>query len=123
MTRKRVLLMPNGCNGWLRAVLDSPAKIELLAFFYQNPYAMDDVAGLSIWLGLDVEKVSIAAEELCQARVLTKIGDGKNAVFTLSHEEDIKKAAENFITTYYLPLDRRHQILNDLLQGRTLSHD
>lgn len=115
--------MPRGHNGWLSAVLDSPAKLELLAFFYHNQYAMDDAAGLSIWLGLDLEGVSVAAEELSQAHVLNKIGDGKDAIFTLNHDDDVKKAVENFITTYYLPLDRRCQILNDLLQGRTLSHD
>ncbi len=115
--------MPKGCNGWLSAVLDSPAKVELLAFFYHNQYAMDDATGLSIWLGLDVERVSVAAEELSQAHVLNKIGDGKDAVFTFNHNDEVKKAVEDFITTYYLPLDQRYQVLNDLLQGRTLSHD
>lgn len=84
---------------------------------------MDDATGLSIWLGLDLEGVSVAAEELSQAHVLTKIGDGKDAIFTFNPDDDVKKAVENFITTYYLPLDRRYQTLNDLLQGRTLSHD
>jgi hypothetical protein len=123
MTRKRVLLMPKGHNGWLSAVLDSPAKIELLAFFYHNPYAMDDATGLSIWLGLDLEGVSVAAEELSRAHVLTKIGEGKDAVFAFNRDEDVQKAVENFINAYYLPLDQRYQILNDLLQGRTISRD
>ncbi|MCS6858840.1 MAG: hypothetical protein NZT92_00805 [Abditibacteriales bacterium] len=115
--------MPTSHNGWLRAVLDSPAKVELLAFFYLNQYTVDDAAGLSRWLGLDLEKVSIAAEELSQAHILTKIGEGKDAVFTLNRDEKIQEAVENFIKTYYLPLDQRHQILSDLLQGRTIPRD
>lgn len=123
MIRKRVLLMPQCHNGWLRAALDSPAKVELLAFFYHNQYTMDDAAGLSRWLGLDLEGVSVAAEELSQAHVLTKIGEGKDAIFALNRDADVQKAVEHFINTYYLPLDRRYQILSDLLQGRTISRD
>ncbi len=116
--------MPKCHNGWLSAALDSPAKLELLAFFYHNPYTVDSAIGLSVWLGLDLERVARAVEELAQAHLLIKLGDGEDAVFAFNNEdENVKQAVDRFIHTQYLPLGQRFQTLNDLLQGGNHSHD
>jgi hypothetical protein len=123
-TRRRVLLMPNVQNDWLSGAVDLPAKAELLAFFCQNQYAMDDAQGLAGWLGLDAERVLQAAEVLTLAHVLTKYGEGEDAIFAFNHsDETVKKAVEDFICTKYLPLEQRFHTLNELLQGRTPLHD
>jgi hypothetical protein len=115
--------MPEYVNGWLGSVLDSPAKIKLLTFFYHNQHAMDDAHGLSIWVGLDSEGVSLAAEELVQAHVLNKFGDGSHAIFSFNtDDENVKRAVEDYVNAHALPLESHFPTLNDFLQGRNSTH-
>jgi len=63
-------------RSFLREVLDTPLKQELLAFFVTNR-AMDTAHGLSVWLGRPADEIRAAADSLVQAGLLRKEGEAK----------------------------------------------
>ncbi|MQK95205.1 hypothetical protein, partial [Escherichia coli] len=60
-------------RSFLREVLDTPLKQELLSFLATNQ-AMDTAQGLSVWLGRPKEEIQAAAEALVQAGLLSRQG-------------------------------------------------
>lgn len=99
---------------FIREVLDTPVKQELVAFFAANR-AMDTVDGLSVWLGLPKEEVQAAVESLVQAGVLTKKGEGEEAIYAYQPKEEIAELVDAFLHLYQTA---RSQLQQELFQAR-----
>jgi len=101
-------------RSFLREVLDTPVKQELLAFLATNQ-AMDTAQGLSVWLGRPKEEIQKAAEELVQAGVLTRQGKGDDAVYSYSPREEIAGLVDAFLQLYQTA---RSQLMQELAKAR-----
>lgn len=99
----------------MASIADSIAKVELLLFFHSNPMAVDSAKGLSIWLGRDPRVVEEAANELVDAMVLTRYGEGEEAVYTLANDSEIIGALEEFVSTTLSRKEMRDAFLRQIL--------
>jgi hypothetical protein len=101
-------------RSFLREVLDTPLKQELLAFFVTNR-AMDTAHGLSVWLGRPADEIRAAADSLVQAGLLRKEGEGENAIYSYQPRPEIADLVDAFLHLYQTA---RAQLQQELLQAR-----
>lgn len=101
-------------RSFLREVLDTPLKQELLAFLATNQ-AVDTARGLSVWLGRPKEEIQKAAEELVKAGLLNRQGEGDNAIYSYSPREEVAGLVEAFLQLYQTA---RSQLLQELDKTR-----
>jgi len=101
-------------RSFIREVLDTPLKQELLAFLATNQ-AMDTAQGLSVWLGRPKEEVQAAAEALVQAGLLSRQGKGENAIYSYSPREEIAGLVEAFLQLYQTA---KSQLMRELTETR-----
>lgn len=101
-------------RAFLNEVLDTPLKQEVLAFFVENK-GMDTAQGLSIWLGRPKEEVQAAAEALVKAGVLSRKGEGENAIYSYQPNNEINDLVDAFIRLYQTA---RSQLQKELYEAR-----
>lgn len=101
----------------LALIANSIVKVELLLFFHSNPMAVDSARGLSMWLGRDCKAIEQAADELADAMILKRFGEGEDAVYTLTDDPDVKKALMEFVSTVLSSREGRDAFLKRLLCG------
>jgi len=101
-------------RSFLREVLDTPLKQELLAFFVTNR-AMDTAQGLSVWLGRPADEIQVAADSLVQAGLLRKDGEGEDAIYSYQPRPEIAGLVDAFLHLYQTA---RAQLQQELLQAR-----
>ena len=101
-------------RSFLREVLDTPLKQELLAFFVTNR-AMDTAQGLSVWLGRPADEIRAAADSLVKAGLLRKEGEGESAIYSYQPRPEIAGLVDAFLHLYQTA---RSQLQQELLQAR-----
>ena len=106
--------MTETLRSFLREVLDTPLKQELLAFLATNQ-AMDTAQGLSVWLGRPREEIQAAAEELVRAGLLNRQGEGDNAIYSYSPNEEVAGLVDAFLQLYQTA---RSQLMEELAKAR-----
>lgn len=92
-------LLDHQVQSFVREVLDTPLKQELLAFFIDNQ-AMDTPEGLAIWLGRPTKEVQEAAEALLAAGLLRREGEGQKALYTFHPSPQLRPLVEAFHRIY-----------------------
>ncbi|MFA4015716.1 MAG: hypothetical protein RUDDFDWM_000808 [Candidatus Fervidibacterota bacterium] len=105
-------------NGLLRTIghaVDSVVKVELLLFFAAHPTAMDSAKGLSMWLGRDEKSVEKAANELVEAAILVRYGEGEEAIYMLSQDPQVKDAVCHFVSAELSCRERRESFIKQLI--------
>lgn len=105
----------------LALIANSIVKVELLLFFHSNPMAVDNARGLSMWLGRDYKTIEQAANELADAMILKRFGEGEDAVYTLTDDPDVKKALMEFVSTVFSSREGRDAFLRRLLDEEAKS--
>ncbi|MEZ8219520.1 two-component system, OmpR family, phosphate regulon sensor histidine kinase PhoR [Candidatus Fervidibacteria bacterium JGI MDM2 SSWTFF-3-K9] len=101
-------------RSFLREVLDTPLKQELLAFFVTNR-AIDTVQGLSVWLGRPADEIRAAADSLVKAGLLRKEGEGESAIYSYQPRPEIADLVDAFLHLYQTA---RAQLKQELSQAR-----
>lgn len=101
-------------RSFLRDVLDTPLKQELLAFLATNQ-AMDTAQGLSVWLGRPKEEIQAAADALAQAGLLARHGEGENAIYSYQPRDEFSGLVEAFLQLYQTA---RAQLEQELTKAR-----
>lgn len=101
-------------RSFLREVLDTPLKQELLSFLATNQ-AMDTAQGLSVWLGRPEEEIQAAAEALVQAGLLSRQGEGKDAIYSYSPREEVAGLVDAFLQLYQTA---KAQLMEELAKER-----
>lgn len=108
------VLMTETLRSFLYEVLNTPLKQELLAFLATNQ-GMDTAQGLSVWLGRPKEEIQAAAEELVQAGLLKRQGEGENAIYSYSPREEFTSLVDAFLQMYQTA---RSQLMQELVKAR-----
>ncbi|MCS7252911.1 MAG: hypothetical protein RMK18_05035 [Armatimonadota bacterium] len=99
------------------SIANSIVKVELLLFFHSNPMAMDSAKGLSMWLGRDQKAIEQAANELVEAMILRRYGEGEDAVYALADDPEVRRALMDFVSTTLSSKERRNAFLKQLMRG------
>ncbi len=107
-------LVTDNLRIFLREVLDTPLKQELLAFLAINQ-AMDTAQGLSVWLGRPPEEVRAAAEALVAAGLLQREGEGDNAIYRYQPRSETSPLIDAFLQLYQTA---RNHLLQELQLAR-----
>ncbi len=66
---------------FLKNVVNSMAKLDLINFFFSNPYTIDTVDGLALRVGRRVEGIEKAVEELSEVGILEKRVQGELVLY------------------------------------------
>ncbi len=66
---------------FLKNVVNSMAKLDLINFFFSNPYTIDTVDGLALRIGRRVEGIEKTVEELSEAGILEKRVQGELVLY------------------------------------------
>ncbi|MDP3014631.1 MAG: hypothetical protein Q8M92_10330 [Candidatus Subteraquimicrobiales bacterium] len=69
---------------FLKNVVNSMAKLDLVIFFYNNPHTIDTVDGLAARIGRRVERIGKDIEELSEAEVVEKRIQGDLVLYSFS---------------------------------------
>ncbi|NPV70788.1 MAG: hypothetical protein HPY55_09110 [Firmicutes bacterium] len=67
----------------------SVTKMQLLLFFYNNPFTLDDLEGVSMWVGMNKEDIAGEVEQLCQMGLLIKHGRATNPYYSLTDDPEL----------------------------------
>jgi hypothetical protein len=105
----------NSLSKTIGSVVDSVVKVELLLFFAAHPTAMDSAKGLSMWLGRDEKTVEQAANELVEATILVRYGEGEEAIYMLSQDPQVKDAVCHFVSEKLSCRERRETFIRQLI--------
>lgn len=101
-------------RSFLHEVLNTPLKQELLSFLATNQ-AMDTAQGLSVWLGRPREEIQAAAEALVQAGLLSRQGEGDDAIYSYSPQEEVAGLVDTFLQLYQTA---KSQLMEELTKAR-----
>jgi len=80
------------CHKWqgiIESVRDSKVKLQLLLFFYNNPFTVDDLEGVSIWVGMHKEEIAAAMEELCRMELLVRHGRQTHPYYAFTENTEL----------------------------------
>ncbi|OGL46660.1 MAG: hypothetical protein A2W05_02150 [Candidatus Schekmanbacteria bacterium RBG_16_38_10] len=90
---------------FIEEVVNTFNKIEILSFFYENPYTIDSAEGISHWIGRKKDDILEDLEDLVVSRILQS-----------------EKAEESFLYRYSPP-DHIHKIISNILSAKKLYQD
>ncbi len=87
----------------LRRQVNSPIKMDLVAYFHENPYAMDAARSLAVRLGRDASLVDASAGDLVRDGVLAaEPGSraGADAFYRLAPNEEVRRRIGRLVAFY-----------------------
>ena len=90
---------------FIEEVVNTFNKIEILSFFYENPYTIDSAEGISHWISRKKDDILQDLEDLVVSRILQS-----------------EKAEESFLYRYSPP-DHIHKIISNILSAKKLYQD
>ncbi|MFZ5944861.1 MAG: hypothetical protein ACOYVD_12165 [Bacillota bacterium] len=84
----------------LQSIKKSGIKMQLLLFFYNNPFTVDDLEGISMWVGMHKKEITCEMEELCQMRLLVKQGTS-HSYYRMTGNSQMLEEVHQLITEFY----------------------
>ncbi len=75
----------------------SRVKMQLLLFFFNNPFAVGDLEGVSIWVGIGKEEIAGEIEQLCESGLLVKCGSPSNPCYGLTGKPELFDALRDLL--------------------------
>ena len=96
-TIRQEIMLAKKLTAQIFNVVQSTTQIKLLVFFQENPQALDNIEGLSIWLGERPEVIRSEIEALVDVKAVNQIGEGEDATYQLSKDKDLRGAIKIFL--------------------------
>ncbi|KJS22003.1 MAG: hypothetical protein VR72_07895 [Clostridiaceae bacterium BRH_c20a] len=84
----------------LQSIKKSGVKMQLLLFFYNNPFTVDDLEGISMWVGMHKKEITREMEELCQMRLLVKRGTS-HSYYRMTENSQLVEEVQKLIKEFY----------------------
>ncbi len=78
----------------------SVTKMQLLLFFHNNPFTLDDLEGVSIWVGMHKEEIAGEVEQLCQMGLLVKHGRTTNPYYSLTDDPELVELVRRLVERF-----------------------
>ena len=89
----------NDVELFISSIANTPLKKELIWLLHENR-VMDTYRGLASWMNRREADVREAAEELANAGLLRRIGEGEEAVYQYAPPPELAPVIEKFIASY-----------------------
>lgn len=87
-------------SGIIENVRDSKVKLHLLLFFYNNPFTVDDLEGISIWVGMHKEEIAAAMEELCRMGLLVSHGLQNHPYYGFTENPELVEVIRDLVEKF-----------------------
>lgn len=84
---------------FVRRIANTPLKKELIWLLHENRI-MDTCHGLANWMNRRESDVRAAAEELVNAGLLQRIGEGEDAIYQYAPSPELAPIVEKFVASY-----------------------
>jgi len=97
--------LDNEVKDFLKRVANTVLKLEIVTYYYEHPFAMDTAEGLGRWLNRRAEDLSADLDELVRAKVLTREGQGREAVHSYNPDEHTAALVKKVVSSYRLTRD------------------
>ncbi len=81
---------------YIKTISNSVIAVELLAYFYRNPSAMDTCRGLGHWIGRSPDLLQPILDELVESGLLEK-SNSKNPVYRFTRDKEARALVEEFV--------------------------
>ncbi|MGE5484076.1 MAG: hypothetical protein ACM3X4_03535 [Ignavibacteriales bacterium] len=78
----------------------SVTKMQILMFFHNNPFTLDDLEGVSIWVGMHTEEIAGEVEQLCQMGLLVKHGRATNPYYSLTDDPELGELVHRLVERF-----------------------
>lgn len=86
-------------NLFIRHIANTPLKKELIWLLHENRI-VDTCHGLANWMNRRESDVRAAVEELVNAGLLQRIGEGEDAIYQYAPSPELAPIVEKFVTSY-----------------------
>lgn len=86
--------MHDKCADIVKALKHSAIKAGIVRFFKDNPYAMDVLPGLAIWVFQPKDTIAPEVEELVSLGILRRYGTEPGAVYSYTKDMGIRVCIE-----------------------------
>jgi len=71
-------------------------KTQLIIFFHNNPYTIDTIEGIAMWVGMEEKEIYPELEDLSQAGVLYKYSS-ERVTYAYTNSPAIRLAIDEFL--------------------------
>jgi hypothetical protein len=86
--------MPERFERIIDRIVESQTKFAVLKLFKENPYVMDNRAGLALWVGRPEEMLGPELEELLKMGVLHRRGAEPGAIYAYTRDQEMRRQIE-----------------------------
>ncbi|NQT33151.1 MAG: hypothetical protein HQ594_05715 [Candidatus Omnitrophica bacterium] len=84
-------------KGKLKEALRKKLAKDILVFFYENPFSIDSVGGISAWVNGDRKEVQLALDELVDLGVLERDSMGTTKGFSYTRDEKVMRIVKDLV--------------------------
>jgi len=99
---------------FLKQVANSIVKLELISYFHEHPFAMDNQAGLAGWLNRQETDLVDALEDLAAEGLVSHEGQGPAAVYSYLTDNAYSAVIERVVSAYRMTRDAVSEELRSL---------
>ncbi|OGG04489.1 MAG: hypothetical protein A3F83_13140 [Candidatus Glassbacteria bacterium RIFCSPLOWO2_12_FULL_58_11] len=87
---------------FLKTVANTVLKLDILSYYHDHPFAMDNAEGLARWLNRRTADVVAGLEELTRHGLFSHESEGGSAVYAFQPDEKTAALVERVIASYRL---------------------
>ena len=99
---------------FLKQVVNSVVKLELISYLHEHPFAMDNPAGMAGWLNRQEAELTEALEELTANGLLSCEGRAEAAVYSYIADNPDSAVIERVVSAYRMTRDAVSEELRSL---------
>lgn len=92
---------------FIRKRVNSFIKWDLVRFFHDNPYTVEDADRIAVYIGREEDLIRSEMDSLVEAGVLVRTGPQDRPVFGLTSDEATRKLIDRF---YHACEDRQFRV-------------
>ena len=89
-------------KAFLKTVANTVLKLDILAYYHDHPFAMDNAEGLARWLNRRTADVVAGLEELSRHGLFSRESEEDSAVYSFGPDEKTAALVERVIASYRL---------------------
>ncbi|HUU28613.1 MAG TPA: PAS domain-containing sensor histidine kinase [archaeon] len=97
--------MDNAVKNFLKNVANTVLKLEIISYYYEHPFTLDNAEGLARWLNRKVEDVTSDLEELVEKELLVREGERETAVYSYHPDRETSALVDKVVSSYRLTRD------------------
>ncbi|MFC1614238.1 ATP-binding protein [Gemmatimonadota bacterium] len=106
--------MDKQVSQFLKQVANTVVKLELISYFHEHPFAMDNMAGLAGWINRREPDLEEALEELVAEGLLAREGREQTAIYNYIPDNPHSAVIERVVSAYHMTRDAVSEELRTL---------